>query len=257
MAKQVAVWVLLLAVGCSSHGATTGGSASGGVSGDAGSSGDGSAGLSDGGDANGGDANGGDANGGDANGGDANGGGANGGDANQAGASGEGGAASGVAYLPLPKGSRALADVVNLVDAQAAAQLEEFLTKDSNVSIFEQHGLDVSLNLFLDHYEEVYDFVFFLTDHPLPQTNYIGKFEPVTRPPLRGTGTDIEIFADNYKTNGRVRGVIGIQYLTGQFGPFCHEISHYWANNLDPKFGFDKPHWGFAGLHATECRQYS
>ena len=152
-------------------------------------------------------------------------------------------------FVQLPAGSRALSGVVNLVDAAAAQQLDDFIINDPTGTIFERHSLDKSLNLFLEHYEELYDFVFFLTDHPLPQTNTIGKFEPVTRPPLLGTGSDIGINADNYETNGRVKGVIGVQYLTGQFGPFAHEILHYWANYLDPKFGFDGPHWGFAGLH--------
>ena len=164
---------------------------------------------------------------------------------NAGGASDEGGAAgqpNSVEYVPLPEGSREVADVVNLVDPAAAQQLDTFM------STLNGGLLDLGLNRFLERYEEVYDFVFFLTDHPLPQSNVIGQFTPVTRPPQRGTGA-VAINVDGYKTNGRVKGAIGIQYLAGQFGPFVHEILHYWANYLDPKFGFDSGHWGFAGLH--------
>jgi hypothetical protein len=166
--------------------------------------------------------------------------------------------ASGVVNpVPLPAGSREFDGIVNLVDAAAAKEVDDFLvTNHGPRSIFDEHDLTTSLNLFLERYVELYDFVYFLTDHPLPQTTFIGKFQVVTRIAQVGTGNQFQIDADGYKTNGRVKGVIAVQYLKGQYGPFAHEMLHYWANYLDPIFGFGvstngspDPHWGFAGLH--------
>lgn len=161
-------------------------------------------------------------------------------------------------YTPirLQGGSRELDGVVNLVDATAAQELEDFIALEQPpTSIFSLHSLNASLNLFLDFYVEQYDFVFFFTDHPLP-SSIIGKFEPVTRPATVGTGNDVQIAALGYRTNGRVKGVIGIQYSPGGFGPFAHEMLHYWAVHFDDSFGFGKglnedvgAHWGYAGVH--------
>jgi hypothetical protein len=167
-----------------------------------------------------------------------------------------GGGSTSMGPVSLPSGSRELAGVVNLVDATAAQELEDFLTVEQQpTSIFNLHGLNAALNLFLEHYVEQYDFVFFFTDHSLP-TTIIGKFEAVTRPPLLGTGSDVQIAAHGYKTNGRVKGVIGIQYNAGRFGPFAHEMLHYWGIRFNQRFGFGVgleedfgAHWGFAGVH--------
>jgi hypothetical protein len=158
--------------------------------------------------------------------------------------------------VSLPQGSREFDGVVNLVDATAAQELEDFLVLEQPpTSIFNLHGLNAALNVFLEHYVEQYDFVFFFTDHSLP-TTVIGKFEAVTRPPMVGTGSDVQIAAQGYKTNGRVKGVIGIQYNAGRFGPFAHEMLHYWGIRFDQSFGFGVglaedfgAHWGYAGVH--------
>lgn len=158
--------------------------------------------------------------------------------------------------IPLPEHSLELGGVVNLVDPFAAQELEDFIAIDQPpTSIFDLHSLNASLNLFLEHYVEQYDFVFFFTDHPLP-TNTIGKFEPVTRPATAGTGNEIQIAAVGYETNGRTKGVIGIQYNAGGFGPFAHEMLHYWAVHFDESFGFGQgltedvgAHWGYTGVH--------
>jgi hypothetical protein len=161
------------------------------------------------------------------------------------------------ALLPLPTGSRELDGVVNLVDSSAAKELDDFIVTEYGIrNLLDIHDLTTTLNLFLEHYEEQYDFVYFLTDHPLPQTSFIGKFEAVSRPAQVGTGNNLQIAADGYETNGRVKGVIGVQYIAGGYGPFAHEMAHYWANYLDPAFGIgaglthqDAGHWGYSSVH--------
>jgi hypothetical protein len=50
--------------------------------------------------------------------------------------------------------------------------------------------------------------------------------------------------------------VIGSQYGAGRFGPFTHEMLHYWGIHFDQQFGFGLglgqdfgAHWGYAGVH--------
>src|SRR5262249_26522351 len=67
-----------------------------------------------------------------------------------------------------------------------------------------------------------------------------------------------EIAAEGYETTGRVRGVIGIPYEPGAFPPLPHETLHYWAVDLDDRFGFGvgldasssyPSHWGYASIN--------
>lgn len=159
-------------------------------------------------------------------------------------------------FVPLPAGSRELDGIVNLVDATAANELETFLVggDDSSSS---RGALTTSLNLFLEHYLEEYDFVYFLTDRPIA-TSTLGRFEHVTQPPMPGIGRDAATERTGYATNGRTRGVIGIHFRPGRYGPLGHEMLHYWANFLDPSFGFGVgleedfgEHWGYAGVHGV------
>lgn len=155
--------------------------------------------------------------------------------------------------VALPDGSREVDGVVNLVSPEAAQELEDFMVIDHGPRpIWDEHDLNVSLNLFLEHYEELYDFVYLFTDHEL-ETNFAGKFQAVTRTPQVGTGNELQISAEGYRTDGTVKGVLGIQYFAGRYGPLAHEVLHYWANHLDPVFGFGEtagdPHWGFSGIH--------
>jgi hypothetical protein len=179
-------------------------------------------------------------------------------DAGGVGATGGTGGAGGMPseLVPLPPGSRELDGVVNLVDAGAAAELDAFMLNDAAVPYW-QGGLNASANLFLEHYVEEYDFVYFLTDHAL-EGSAIGKFQNVTRHAMPGTGLDFDSEREGYKTNGRIRGVMGVQYRPERYGPFGHEMVHYWANNLDASFGFGVglvddvgSHWGYAGVHGV------
>lgn len=177
-----------------------------------------------------------------------------GGEGGDAGAAGSGGTTPDL--VPLPPGSRELDGIVNLVDAAAAAELDAYLTA-SGTRPYWEGGLTVSLNLFLEHYVEQYDFVYVITDHPVA-TGAIGRFENVTQPASPGIGKDFDWEREGYKTNGTVRGVIGVQYRPQQYGPFGHEMVHYWANFLHPSFGFGiglnenaGPHWGYAGMRGV------
>lgn len=168
-----------------------------------------------------------------------------------AGSGGASGAGGGNESVPLPDGSRERAGIVNLVDAQAAAALEGFLNVQGSTEIAD--GLTKVTNLFLETYVERYDFVFLVSDHDLDSTA-AGRFASVTQSALRGTGVDYDVESSGYKTNGRLRGIIAVNY-NEYFGPFGHEILHAWANFLDPEFGFGVGldqnfgvHWGYTGF---------
>jgi hypothetical protein len=157
--------------------------------------------------------------------------------------------------VPLPAGSSEHNGIVNFVDAAAAAQLEMFLVPGKQVHPALREGLTQSVNLFLQHYSEVYDFLYVFTDHTLNSTT-IGKFETVNAHAAPGGAADFELALGGYRSNGRLKGVIGVQWRTPVGPPLAHEFTHYWAVQLDPRFGFgmersgsDAAHWGFTSVH--------
>jgi hypothetical protein len=158
--------------------------------------------------------------------------------------------------VALPAGSREYNGIVNLVDPEAADELEAYLTDTSLQFPTKRHGLAKTVNRFLANYLENYDFLYFFTDHAIPTSGVAGKYEAVTRAAQPGTGNDIYLAASEYQTTGRTRAVIGVQYRSGIFPPLGHETAHHWAANLDPSMGFGSglegsfgPHWGFAGVN--------
>ena len=184
------------------------------------------------------------------------------GTANGNGAAGGGGmsasAGSAGADLELPAGSKEVDGVVNLVDAAASAELDQFIVDESLKFPSQRHALNTSLNLFLAHYQEKYDFVFFFTDHLIPDTLVAAKFEPVTSSAGPGGVSALEIAAEGYQTTGRVKGVIGVQYTPGSMPALAHETVHNWANYLDDSFGFGTAlddassallHWGYTSVN--------
>jgi hypothetical protein len=159
-----------------------------------------------------------------------------------------GGAPEIVERVELPKGSREIDGIVNLIDADAAQDVEDFLAPGDG-------GLARALNLFLTYYEERYDFVFLFTDHAVPQGYASGRFTSVTSLPRVGTGATSHYLAEGYQTNGRIKGTMAVGYGSG---PFSHEIEHYWGVFLDRSFGFgvgkaynNAAHWGYAGVDGT------
>lgn len=158
--------------------------------------------------------------------------------------------------LELPEGSSEYQGIVNLVDADAAADLDAFLAATTTDHLLLRSGLAGPWNLFVEHYYEAYDFVFFVTDHVSEELSVAGKFEAVNRPPITGTGNEIAVDLGAYRSDGKLKGVIGIPYFENYFPPFSHELSHYWAAYLDTRFGFGAwrdghygPHWGFSSVN--------
>lgn len=184
--------------------------------------------------------------------------GAGGGGAAQAAGGTVGSGESGNEGLPieLPAGSREVDSIVNLVDAAAATELESFLLDQEPQHVAVRHGLNKSLNLFLERYIEDYDFVFFVTDAEVPNVTVAGQFEAVTSRAEPGGSQAIELAASGYRTTGRVKGVIGLPYRVDYYPPLSHEILHRWAQFLDPSFGFgllsdhdEGPHWGASSVN--------
>ena len=139
----------------------------------------------------------------------------------------------------------------SIVDAEGATAVEAFLNVQSSQAIAD--GLAKVTNLFLEAYVEQYDFIFLVSDHDL-DSSAAGRYATVTGPAMPGTGLDYDLENPGYKTNGRLRGIISINY-NDYFGPLAHEMLHSWANFLDPEFGFGigldgdyGVHWGYTGL---------
>ncbi len=155
--------------------------------------------------------------------------------------------------VPLPAGSRERAGVLNLVDADAAAELESFLEDDAAV---EGSPLP-AFNLFMEHYLEAYDFVYLFTDHRLDSL-IAGRFADVNRRAAPGLGysQQFDSYPTGYRTSGRTRGVLAIQYMPGSYGgPLVHELFHYWGTHYGYPFGYGLgdteihgAHWGYTGL---------
>ena len=153
----------------------------------------------------------------------------------------------------LPEGSSEYQGIVNLVDADAAADLDAFLSADPLVS---PRGLARPWNLFVEHYYEAYDFVFFVTDDYVSGATVAAKLEAVNRPPIAGTGNDFAVELAGYRSDGTLKGVIGVAYQFDDFPPLSHELVHYWAVHLDTRFNFGAsrhlhygPHWGFSSVN--------
>lgn len=136
--------------------------------------------------------------------------------------------------VPLPDGSREVDHVANLVNAEAAEELDAFLRGTPPMHAVLRQRLVESVNLFLEHYEEVHDFLFVFTDHSVTDTTTVGAYESLNRTAAPGGGNEIEVALGGYRTTGRLRGVIGVQWRTPVGPPLSHEIMHEWAVHLDP-----------------------
>ncbi len=269
MRVLLAIGIVILGLGCSEKpegGKRNGAGASGGSAGFGGSSGEttggaggesaGSSGASTRGGAGGSSgASAGSGTGGGTTGG-AGGTGAEGGETGASGAGAGGSAGAGQDLVPLPPGSREHEDIVNLVDSAAAFALEEYILDQTVVPSFLRDGLVTPLNLFFDYYLEEYDFVFLFTDHWIEGGTFAGRFEAINRPAVPGGTDEIEIALGGFRTTGRTKGAVVVPYYPEVGPPLAHEVLHYWANYLDPAFGFGVGrtedvglHWGYAGVY--------
>ena len=145
--------------------------------------------------------------------------------------------------------------IVNLVDAEAAGVLDEFLITTTRFTSDSKADLQPLVSLFYDHYGDDYDFLIFLNDHPV-ESKAAGVHHAMNVPPLQGTGQDSPQTA-GINAPPHLRAVIGIELDDFErFPPFAHEIAHNWGNHLDPKLGFFDPsqpdyggHWGVTGVN--------
>lgn len=158
------------------------------------------------------------------------------------------GAAGATNAIPLPPGSRDFNHIVNLVDAEATAEVEGVLRTATGV------GLPLSTQLFLKYYLDEYDFLFFVTDHAVASATAAAAFCPVYRPAQAATGDKVSYDYRQQHGSARALGVIGVDG-SGE-PPLEHEIAHYWAAHLDKSFGFGKDaatdygsHWGITSVH--------
>ena len=158
------------------------------------------------------------------------------------------GAAGASKAIPLPAGSREFNHIVNLVDADATAEVEALLRTPAGV------GLPISTKLFMKYYLDEYDFVFFVTDHAVENGTAAAAFCPVYRPAQAATGDKVSYDYRQQHGTARALGVIGVDG-SGE-PPLEHEISHYWAAHLDKSFGFGVDavtdygsHWGMTSVH--------
>lgn len=157
--------------------------------------------------------------------------------------------------IDLPEGSREFDGVVNLVDPVLADELAAYLmTRGGEVHPVRRRGLLESTNRFLDLYPEEYDFIIFITADWV-DGGVAGRFQAINQRASAGAGNDIELALGDYRSEGRLRGVMAVQYADDYYGPYGHEIAHYWINSLDHSFGFGEAldthygvHWGFASV---------
>ena len=158
--------------------------------------------------------------------------------------------------VPWPEGSRVVDHVLNLVGSKGVEELETYLTtRGPSVHPVNRQGLLESTNLFLSLYPEGYDFVVFTTDHPVENTTTVGKFQAINQSAQLGTGNSTEVHPPNYRSDGHLRAVLGVQFHERAYPPVSHELLHYYAQDLDRSFGFGEsaerhwgPHWGYSDV---------
>jgi hypothetical protein len=149
----------------------------------------------------------------------------------------------------LPNGSRAYENVVNLVNANAVAEVERLLRGEATP------GLPSAAHDLYDYYLDEYDFLFIFVDHTVDNSVAVAAFEPVYRPARAATGDNRPTDRRLAHGSERLKGVIGGQVGTS-VPPLEHELAHYWAAHLDPSFGFGQDreqkyesHWGMTGVY--------
>ena len=186
----------------------------------------------------------------------------------QAGLAGSGGASGGGGQVPsmgglsagmdgpLPNGAgREYRGIVNLVDAEAAKTLDDFLLNaDPYAGGTGDFDLEEATRLFYEHYADEYDFLYFLTDHGL-NTPVGGLHSWVSRPPLPGTGAEAPLCTGDGPAH--LRSVVGIQVPNlDSYPPFAHELAHHFGVHLAKDFGFGRDvdtvfnsHWGMTSAN--------
>lgn len=103
---------------------------------------------------------------------------------------------------------------------------------------------DELIRLFLAEYEDVFDYVMFVSNLPLSSRRYYyaGNFIHLSNP-VEGIG----VSARDHMAGNRLRGFMHFSYVGGIDYAGAHEVMHSWANFvLDVS---SRPHWGFSSAN--------
>ena len=154
--------------------------------------------------------------------------------------------------LAAPPGLQLRRHCVNIIDPQAAAATAGFLGRRSGT-------LASGAAAFYAHFADEYDFLYVFSDGPIAP-GASGRYTPVRRPAIAGTGSSGSYTAPGYPANvTRLRGIVAVNFGDAPGGPTLHETLHHWAVDLDPRFGFGRDrdqsygnHWGIAGINGQQ-----
>jgi hypothetical protein len=166
-----------------------------------------------------------------------------------------GGSSAGMDGPLLNGAGREYRGIVNLVDAEAAKALDDYLLDaDPYEGGSGELSLELATRLFYQHYPDEYDFIYFMTAHGL-DTPVSGLHGWVTKPLMLGTGADAPICSGDGPAH--LLSAIGIQVPNlDDFPPFAHEYAHHFAVHLAKEFGFSRDvdtvfqaHWGMTSAN--------
>jgi hypothetical protein len=170
-------------------------------------------------------------------------------DASVADAQGSGPARDG-ATGTLPDHVRVTAHAVNLVNPEAAAQVEAFLTGGPD------DALAVAGRAFYEVFGDDYDFLYLVSENDVGPDAAAGRYRPVHHPAEPFLGLPSAFADPSFGSAGRLQGAIALNRNSVGNGPTLHETLHRWSVFLDGSFGFgvDRErnwgaHWGVSSVH--------
>jgi hypothetical protein len=156
--------------------------------------------------------------------------------------------------------SRFYDHVLNIVDSNAAAELDKALTTTPPTSAV----LERCARAFYLLYPDEYDFLFFFSTNIL--TANVGPYRfPVNSDPIPGIGITEPITRAQYFSRGRLTAIIPVPSYENQGDipghgprtpPLLRLIGNSWANYLSPRLGFGRdagrdvhPGWGDTSVY--------
>lgn len=159
-------------------------------------------------------------------------------------------AAEAATDVPVPPGVQLRAHAVNIVDPEAAMEVQRYVLGQSP-------ELYTAAARFFDRFNDEYDFLYIFSDGPVAGASAAARFTAVRRPAIPGTGITRATSNSRYPaTAQRLKGAVGVNFSAAGNGPTLHETLHYWSMFLDARFGFGRDretnfgaHWGVAGVN--------
>lgn len=137
---------------------------------------------------------------------------------------------------------------VNIVDPEAAAAVERFITTQ------DLPALHTAVRAFYAVYGDDYDFVYAFSQRQLQGTP-AAVFRHAHVPDIPSVGLMGGDLDPAFGSDERLRGAVAVNFNDGGNGPTIHETAHYWGVFLDERFGFGRDadthfgaHWGLAGV---------